>query len=213
MLKLLKENKLFLILTVVFWIFLLALIISIPKARLHLLLNAYHTHILDVIFVNFTEVGGSLPFIVGGCLLFYCFGAAMIVLIPQLLITIPLYGLKQWLDMPRPLIYFQNLHLSFPQVKGVDLCVTNSFPSGHTTAAFAMFLALSIIVKNNSVLKVLFFILAVGVAYSRVYLSQHFAEDVLGGSIMGVLFTLAYVYFHNRWHKDWMDKSLLKLRG
>lgn len=213
MLKLIKENKLFLILTVVFWILLLFLIVDIPKAKLHLLLNTYHNHILDVVFVNFTQVGGAVPFIVGGCLLFYRFGAAMIVLIPQLLITIPLYGLKQWLDMPRPLVYFENQHLMFPQVPGVDLCVTNSFPSGHTTAAFAMFLSLAFVVKDKPFLRVLFFILAVGVAYSRVYLSQHFAGDVLGGSVMGVLFVLLYMYFHNRWHRDWMDKSLLRPRG
>lgn len=213
MLKLIRENRLFLILSLIFWVVLLVMVVDLPKAKLHLLLNTYHNHILDFIFVNLTQIGGALPFIVGGCLLFYRFSDALLVLIPQILISLPLYVLKQLLDEPRPVIYFQKLHLMFPHVDGVSLCVTNSFPSGHTTAAFAMFLSLAMIVKNKVWLRVLFFMLAVGVAYSRVYLSQHFAGDVLGGSVIGVLFTMGYVYFHNRLHLDWMDLSFLKLKG
>lgn len=70
----------------------------------------------------------------------------------------------------------------------------NSFPSGHTTSAFAMCLFFATLTKNNSY-KLLFGLLAAIIGYSRIYLGQHFLEDVILGSIIGVLFTTFVIPF------------------
>jgi membrane-associated phospholipid phosphatase len=64
-----------------------------------------------------------------------------------------------------------------------------SFPSGHTMTAFALALFLSILIRNKF-WGVLLLILAILVAYSRVYLFQHFPKDVFAGSIFGVFAVL-----------------------
>ena len=212
MFDLIKKNKWFFIPLIILWVVFVVLLFAYSKVELHLLLNSYHPKFLDAFFMYYTEVGGWLPFAIVGLLLFYKFGAALLVLVPQLLVALPIYIIKQMYDSPRPNAYFNQMQMEFPKVAGIDFHCTNSFPSGHTTAAFAMFLSLIFLVKNP-VLKFLFFMLALMVGYSRVYLSQHFAADVFCGSIIGVVFAFAYVIFQTRMHRPWMDKSLLKLKG
>ena len=72
------------------------------------------------------------------------------------------------------------------QVEGVDLLGNHSFPSGHATSAFSVFCLLALI-TNNKKHGLLFLIVAILTAYSRVYLSQHFLEDILVGAIIGGL--------------------------
>lgn len=71
-------------------------------------------------------------------------------------------------------------------VEGVENWSYYSFPSGHTTTAFATFFTLSVL-TDKPALKLLFFIIAVLTSFSRVYLSQHFYEDVIAGSVCGIL--------------------------
>ena len=68
-----------------------------------------------------------------------------------------------------------------------------SFPSGHSTTAFALFFIFGFFVKNKK-WQILFFILALSTAISRMYLLQHFFIDVYFGSILGVLIaTIVFV--------------------
>ncbi|UKN02179.1 phosphatase PAP2 family protein [Paracrocinitomix mangrovi] len=84
----------------------------------------------------------------------------------------------------RPIKIFgaENLNL----VDGVSMHGSYSFPSGHSTAAFALFTFLAFYFRKNSKMQVILGFLAVLVAFSRVYLSQHFYEDILAGSILGI---------------------------
>lgn len=61
---------------------------------------------------------------------------------------------------------------------------TSSFPSGHAASAFAGALATSRVLPSG---RALWFLLAVLIAYSRVYLGVHFPADVLAGGILGTL--------------------------
>src|SRR5690606_17217442 len=81
-------------------------------------------------------------------------------------------------DANRPLFifkYFEKIKLK--TVEGVDLHIHNSFPSGHSTQAFAIFMCLAFVSKNQF-LKFLFFAMALFTAISRVYLSQHWLVDI-----------------------------------
>ena len=58
-----------------------------------------------------------------------------------------------------------------------------SFPSGHAAAAFAGAFVLSRLVPVS---RIVWWILAVMIAYARVYLGVHYPLDVIGGALVGV---------------------------
>lgn len=60
-----------------------------------------------------------------------------------------------------------------------------SFPSGHTSSAFAMATAVTLSTKKWYV-AVPSYLYACGVGYSRMRLGVHFPSDVLGGMIVGI---------------------------
>jgi len=60
-----------------------------------------------------------------------------------------------------------------------------SFPSGHTSSAFAMATAVTLSSKKWYV-AVPSYLYACGVGYSRMRLGVHFPSDVLGGMILGI---------------------------
>lgn len=64
-----------------------------------------------------------------------------------------------------------------------------SFPSGHTTGAFEMAVALGIYLRANKKkgLSYIPLLLAIGTMCSRVYLMVHYATDVIGGAIVGTI--------------------------
>ncbi len=185
------------------------IIIFNDKAALHLRLASFYTETGDVFFKYYTEVGGNIPFYVIGVLLFYRYRIALTLLITQLSTGLIAQSVKRIWNEPRPFKYFAdnypNVHLH--KIEGIKLYVHNSFPSGHTTSAFAFFLVLAYFTKNKA-LQFLYFILAVLVGFSRVYLSQHFVVDLLAGSFIGVSVTILFQLYIEKKSIKWADGSL-----
>jgi membrane-associated phospholipid phosphatase len=104
--------------------------------------------------------------------------------------TLAAQAIKSIVNADRPLQYFNKadwIHI-LPDWKEL---YHHSFPSGHTCGAFAMFCLLSCILSRRyKPFGILFFLLALMVGYSRVYLSAHFFADVYVGSLIGVLFSV-----------------------
>lgn len=73
-----------------------------------------------------------------------------------------------------------------------------SFPSGHTSSSFA---AAGVLSKEFKKYGPVFWIAAVLIAYSRMYLYVHFPSDVLGGAILGLVSAFMIRYFF-RYLKD-----------
>jgi membrane-associated phospholipid phosphatase len=94
-------------------------------------------------------------------------------------------ALKYFIDAQRPMGVYADKGLDIHLVRGVNIHTAHSFPSGHTMTAFALACFLALIVKNKA-WGIFFLILAILVAYSRVYLFLHFPKDVFAGSIFGV---------------------------
>ncbi len=189
------------------------LLIINKKADLHLWLSSYHTPFRDVFFKYYTDFGGSLPFIVAGLLLFYKYRITLFILVSGLAAGLITHIGKWIYNAPRPKIFFQE---NFPdvilhRVEGVRIHSWHSFPSGHTTAAFSFFLCLAFLTKNK-MLQFLYLCMAALVGYSRIYLSQHFASDVLAGAIIGGLATtLCYIFIFNKYEMAWAEGSLRDL--
>jgi membrane-associated phospholipid phosphatase len=102
----------------------------------------------------------------------------------------------------RPKSYFENhfkeIHLTF--VKNMEIHGENSFPSGHTTTAFSLLFVIALVSPNNWIKGVCFFV-ALIIGFSRIYLSQHFFEDVYAGALIGIIFAtvFGYIFYFSPW--------------
>ena len=96
-------------------------------------------------------------------------------------------GLKHFVftDSLRPLAYFASSGVKWHIIPGLLISEYNSMPSGHTGAAFFMFFWVAVLLRRWF-WGALAGLIAVGVAYSRVYLFQHFPVDTLVGAAIGV---------------------------
>lgn len=88
--------------------------------------------------------------------------------------------------LPRPATYFYDHPELLVTLKNMDIHVARSFPSGHSACAFAILGTLATIV-DKKIIQIMFFFLAFLVAWSRIYLGQHFFEDVLFGGLLGMV--------------------------
>lgn len=97
-------------------------------------------------------------------------------------------GAKQFFfhGAPRPTKAITDAFIH--QVAGVEVHQINSFPSGHTATAFAAYL-LILIIHPSKYWLILGLILASFIAYSRVYLAQHFPLDIGAGMLIAVFAT------------------------
>lgn len=181
------------------------------KADIHLFINNYHSSEADVFFPVFTYLGDGIIFPI--LLIPFLFRArrfSFAMLAGALLTLFLSAGLKQYYrEEPRPIKYFENLGQELRQIPGVKPHYYRSFPSGHTTAAFAAWGIVAISYTNWSV-KILCLVLAIGVAYSRMYLSMHFLRDVTAGALLGTIIAFFATYFAGRlksdfWSKKWIN--------
>ncbi|MDE6107787.1 MAG: phosphatase PAP2 family protein [Oscillospiraceae bacterium] len=88
--------------------------------------------------------------------------------------------LKPLIDRPRPWLLVEGL------VNLVNELDPRSFPSGHTSAAFAAALALfHTLPKNRAKWKWAVIVLATLMGLSRLYVGVHYPSDVLAGALVG----------------------------
>lgn len=192
----------FLVPTIVLALVLGTTLLVVPKAELHLALCQPHTLYLDTIVPIFTDLIDWLPYLCVVLLLFYRAGWATFLASNLLLSTLIVQPIKHILCAPRPLTWFaENMpNIRLPLVEGVRMNYWLSFPSGHTTTFFVLFFSLSIIlcaenIKGKNILSFLCFLCASFGAYTRIYLSQHFALDIFAGILIAVCSTLVLYFF------------------
>lgn len=214
MYNIIKINRSFFIPFLIFIISGFILVLSIPKLELHVYTNQYHHVVLDYFFRYITHLGSGYPVLLAGiALLFIRFRWSIIVWGSGLLTGIVVQLFKRYVfdDFKRPVTFFEK-GVELYTVKGVNLHTYFSFPSGHSASAFALFLCLALFVRSP-IIKFLFFIIALLVAYSRVYISQHFMMDITAGSFIGVVCATVIYYFINKHSAHWLDSSILNKSG
>jgi membrane-associated phospholipid phosphatase len=171
-------------------------ILNYEKNPIHLYLNQYvGNKFLDLFFYFITYLGdGRMAGILLLVILLYNVRLGLYSASSFLSATIVSNTLKYTLfdDVNRPFFFYQWIERrSITYVEGVDLHIHNSFPSGHATQAFAIFLCLAFTSRKQS-WKLFFLALALLTSFSRVYLSQHWLADITAGSVIGLFFSLLY---------------------
>lgn len=184
-----------------------------PKPELHILSNKANSAFLDYFFKYATNLGdGAIIAILTIALLLVRFRYAIVFLSGSLITAAIINLFKRVIlgDVFRPSKYFElyeTYHLHF--VEGVKLHALHSFPSGHTGTAFNVFFMLALIAQTKAQ-KLFFFFMAAIVAYSRVYLSQHFLIDITVGSIFGTTIIFLLFWWISKSNKTWLDNSLIR---
>lgn len=88
-------------------------------------------------------------------------------------------------------------------LQGLEILISEpsdySFPSGHTCSSFAA--ALAMLKVSDKKLGIAACILAVLIAFSRMYIGVHYPSDVLAGALIGAFSAFVSVWIINRWGK------------
>jgi membrane-associated phospholipid phosphatase len=91
-------------------------------------------------------------------------------------------ALKAAIGVERPPLRYANPHALVGVPSG------SSFPSGHTSTSFACATVLSFFVPRAAPA---FYLLALAIGFSRIYVGVHWPLDVVGGIVLGVAVGLA----------------------
>lgn len=140
---------------------------------------------LDPIMVFYTHLGDGGVLFIAAAMILLLFRAtrragasAGIAMVTGLLITN--LTIKPLVARPRPWVVMEGLQTL---VTSGDM---NSFPSGHTTAAFAFGVALCAVLPQKWA-KAAALIAAALMGFSRLYVGVHFPTDVLVGAVIGTV--------------------------
>ena len=190
-------NRLFYYLVTPIILFTFGMSIFFDQSTLFDLFNPPHTHFTDRLFFVLTGFGNALYLGILGVAFLYlrnkAFWPRFIHLLTSFLLSSLVVVIAKnifFAEVPRPVVVMGVDALQM--VKGVDICSWRSFPSGHTTTAFALVAVLAI--GQNKFQTVLWALFALAVGYSRIYLNQHFPIDVAVGAIVGLASSYASYY-------------------
>ncbi len=156
-------------------------------------MNARHSYTQDILFYSITLWGEDYVWlillvfwwIIGRKKKEFSWKSIQLIGMGWLAKVLVSVGLKNIFLLPRPMEVFKEFTSQIHLVEGLKIAYWQSFPSGHTMTAFA-FASICMFVLKNKYWSILALVLAMAVAYSRVYLFQHFPRDVFAGSIFGV---------------------------
>ncbi|HVS93629.1 MAG TPA: phosphatase PAP2 family protein [Mucilaginibacter sp.] len=170
--------------------------LAFTKSEIYFAVNGLYSPAADFLAPYVTDLGnGWTAVVIAAILLLFSYRKALIV--ASSFVITSLLGaqlVKYIFDAPRPRLYFKDQikHLRF--VKGVEILSYHSFPSGHTITAFMLAIIFTYWSRNKAWGPV-FLLVAMLVGYSRMYLSEHFFEDVIGGSVISFVMTTVWLWW------------------
>ena len=173
------------------------------KNDLFLLLNADLGYPADVFFHYATFLGDGIMWVPFSLFVLKYRRKFFPLLLSTILIsTILVQSSKHYIfpDESRPTQAISNMSL-IHTVEGVELHKSNSFPSGHNTTIFSIYL-IACLLTSASYFWLAGFFGALIVGYSRIYLAQHFPIDAGAGIFTAVLSVYIAVNIQRRIQKD-----------
>jgi membrane-associated phospholipid phosphatase len=193
----LQQIRLFFIIYLVLLTACLIIKLIYTREEIYFAVNSRYSPQADFIAPYITDLGNGLTIVAfSALLLLYSYRYALLMITTFLFTSLLVQVAKFFFDAPRPQLYFKEQISKLRFVKGVEILSHHSFPSGHTLTAFATGVLMTYLVKNKN-WGILFVFFGALVGFSRMYLSEHFFEDVIGGSVMGVFLTIFWI--------SWLD--------
>jgi len=177
----------------------LCISIFFEKGLFLLWLNEKHNVYGDIFFRYVTFLGDGLVYLMVA-IIFVGYSYFNLIILASIAVLQTIFvqiGKRLIFDYPRPKVFFENSMETFNFVEGVKVYGAHSFPSGHTATAFAV-ATLLICLTKNKLLQVIYMLIAILVAVSRIYLLQHFLVDTVAGAIVGVLSAVAIWWFFTK---------------
>lgn len=197
LLSVIKSNRIFYLTFTAIWLLGLYHQLTSSQFALSIWVNNWHTPALDRLMVWLTNAGDGIWLTIVGAALIILrkkWWLAIIACLSIPSVVTQLLKHQVFSDAKRPSVLMANIPDLY-YVKDVVMNELNSFPSGHTTAAFSLYTLIALLIPHKSSGWV-WACLATLIALSRVYLLQHFWADILAGSIIGLsICTLLFVAF------------------
>ncbi len=174
--------------------------IILGKENLFLMLNADLGKFGDFFFTYATYLGDGIVWVI--FVLFFLWKdrkQLLIIVLSIIISTIIVHFIKGsiFINQPRPLEALPALKNIIHTIPNITIHLVGSFPSGHTTQVFTMYLLLCLIYNKNWILRV-GYILALIVGYSRAYQAQHFPIDIAGGIIAAIITVYSSIFISNK---------------
>ena len=167
--------------------------------EIYFAINKLNFPLADTLAPFATDIGnGWTAIVLSAILLLFSYRKAFLLVTAYAATSLFAQIVKFIFNTPRPKLYFKGRLDQIHFVKGVDMLTIHSFPSGHTVTAFSMAVIFTYFSKNKA-WGMIYLVIAITVGYSRMYLSEHFFEDVVAGSVIGVIVTVFWIY--------WLDNS------
>jgi membrane-associated phospholipid phosphatase len=184
----LKNSSVYFIAWVVFCLGALIYLPYYSTAECFIRLNVFHTEWMDRVFPVITFLGDGMFLLAVALMLAMArrYGLALKMVLAFIASGLLVQVLKNTITAPRPKVLLQSLELPYQYfIDGITRIGNSSFPSGHTATFFALATLLAMQTKNRY-WQLFFLLVALLVGYSRIYLGQHFLQDVLMGSFIGI---------------------------
>ena len=165
---------------------------TLDNSLFYLINKDFSNRLFDVIMPLLTLLGGR-EVLLAVSIIILCFGKKEIrkfgiLLFFGLIVSFGIvYILKIWIARARPFLVLAHVHLLMKEGG-------YSFPSGHATNIFMTVSLLTVHFKKFYY----FYILAFGVALSRIYVGVHFPSDVIAGALIGVIIGISLSKIKNK---------------
>ncbi len=169
--------------------------------------NSLEKNWLYELLKKITLFGDSLSYLLGGLLLFVMFrnkkadtaysGLFLFSSVAVSGLTVDV--IKYIAGRARPKLYFSEQLFGFDFFRWEH--AWTSFPSGHSATALSVAMFLALLFPRW---RFFWFFGGVIVAFSRIFLTQHYISDVIAGSFLGIVSTLL---LYNHFFKSKLDAS------
>jgi len=183
--------------TVVILLFVISYIFADIKVALyfHTLSNTWLYNTFNVI----TDFGESQWYLIAGMLLFIVFRktnpfraySGLFLSLSVAVSGVSADIIKYLAGRARPILYFSDRLYGFSSFHMEYEWI--SFPSGHAATGFSVALVLMTLYPKW---RMLFFFAGLMIAFSRIFLTQHYISDVIFGSFLGIASTILLYHYY-----------------
>lgn len=111
---------------------------------------------------------------------------------------------------PRPYMDSESIYYKYWLVVGQRVESDKSFPSGHTTAAFAAMTGIFLTCDKRYSWTAFIFGVLMGIA--RIYLCVHYPSDVLGGTIVGIASSILALIIAQKLPERYYSSNWIKVK-